>query len=143
MKNRPAGIARRTRRSIRAKWRPAGPQRWATSLSSRGGGRTGGGNTLTTWFIVSFHSAQNQSGDAEGFALRFKDSWIKPQKHTGEVLLHFHRSTPSSCNLTCCCFQLTNTGPPLYSATLVTRVHIMCKVCVLPADIRYHSHARL
>lgn len=61
VKNRPAGIAHRTRCSISTKWRPAGPKRWARSLSSRGRG-----DTFAMFFIVLLHSAQLWQNPSRG-----------------------------------------------------------------------------
>lgn len=57
VKNRPAGIAHRTRCSISTKWRPAGPKRWARNLSSRGTATEAEGTLLPRFFIVLLHSA--------------------------------------------------------------------------------------
>lgn len=56
VKNRPAGIAHRTRCSISTKWRPAGPKRWARNLSSRGTATEAEGTLLPRFFIVLLHS---------------------------------------------------------------------------------------
>lgn len=54
VKNRPAGIAPRTCCTISAKWRPAGPKRWARSMSSRGTYTEVAGTRLRCFSLCSF-----------------------------------------------------------------------------------------
>lgn len=54
VKNRPAGIAHRTRCSISTKWWPAGPKRWAWNLSSRGTATEAEGPLLPCFSLCCF-----------------------------------------------------------------------------------------
>lgn len=112
VKNRPAGIAHRTRCSISTKWRPAGPKRWARSLSSRGTDAEAEGTLLQCFSSCYFIQRNFGRTQAEEVTLRLRGNKL----------------TLSHCNLTSC-INPTRTRPLVYSATPITK-SLFCVKCV-------------